>query len=743
MSASARSRSPRSGASEHTEWRGAIAFANIGLPGIAVRSSKWKKTHRPTLLQQFTDLLLYNVGEPTQTPCKVVGLCLNEVGNLSDLLGYEERILFDDLIQEAFNMAGATEHGPARIFWSKGETISAWRQEQVVTNLSALTKMPRVDDWRTLDRLEVIGATKHGPCSLLVYNSHQPSSDLRKFPMEMRRRLCKATLTDAIEHIEKTDHNIGFAFGGDANCNLATWQTALEEMSEYKLTFQEAQLLWGAERKNGDLIVAAGINGFDMLDENCDVPNRDPQHNCMMLAWCYRARAPVSKPPLPARSSLDSTVKSLKTQAGRECAPEAPDAPAPGKSKASTHAPSSSSGKGGGRSFGEWWGGRRFGESIDIAGAAEHAGAASTDAAGAASTDTAGAAEHAENMATGAGQGNTAPDERQDVLHDIGFALAKSALLITALTGITPNCIDMAMSKELKGAFSEEDRTALEEAAQLFFCKKKSTGVAEHGSKFGVKPAASSKSALCLKSKAEISQAWQQIFERRRLQEVDDTVPINDPDVRTSMWNEWMNDFIQNELSHEQRQRRRNQQTSMFGAHIKNAVGGKHFLMALWQTGITWAPSSELVQTDYSGALEHVAKNFANWVRQVASSIRVHKEAPNTVEAIARSGKAWGQHGLTPDELENRRLRDQARKNYHWAVALNQSIVRQASGKGKGDASKPDGKGKGGASKHAGKRKGAPLASKTWDEVDKDGRWWLGQLWDGTLWQEMQDANAS
>ncbi len=42
--------------------------------------------------------------------------------------------------------------------------------------------------------------------------------------------------------------NIGFAFGGDGNCNLSTWETAMREFSQIKLVFQDAHLIFG-ERK--------------------------------------------------------------------------------------------------------------------------------------------------------------------------------------------------------------------------------------------------------------------------------------------------------------------------------------------------------------------------------------------------------------------------------------------------------------------------------------------------------------
>ena len=275
------------GALEHaskTEWRGPIAFANIGLAGAAVRGSKWIEKHRPRLLTQFTELLQYQA-------LKVVGLCLIEVGNLSDLLGQEDRLLFDEVIQAAFEQAGATEHGPAQIIWSEGETLSAWRKEQVVNNRSPLTNISSVDPWRTLDRLEVMGDTEHGACSLLVYNNHQPSSQERPFSSGMRRRLCRATLGDAIKHAQATEHNIGFTFAGDGNYNQLGWKRILDDVSECNLTFQDTKLLWGTDRKNGDLMVTAGIAGLDVIDQICDVENRDPHHNCMMLSWCYRARA--------------------------------------------------------------------------------------------------------------------------------------------------------------------------------------------------------------------------------------------------------------------------------------------------------------------------------------------------------------------------------------------------------------------------------------------------------------------
>ena len=64
----------------------------------------WLKKHRPTLLKQFVELLEYK---------NVIGLCLCEVGNLSDLLDAEDRREFEELIQDAFQRAYSTGEGPA------------------------------------------------------------------------------------------------------------------------------------------------------------------------------------------------------------------------------------------------------------------------------------------------------------------------------------------------------------------------------------------------------------------------------------------------------------------------------------------------------------------------------------------------------------------------------------------------------------------------------------------------------
>ena len=140
------------GAAEHAlpaEWCGGIAFSNIGLAGAAVLGQQWHKVHRPRLRRLLTELLRENV----------MGIGLNEVGNMSDLLTEPAKQRVEQVVAGAFSDVGALEHGPPRIFWSGGETMAMFRADVQVEALPSLTNMLKVDDWRTVDRFVLTGAT--------------------------------------------------------------------------------------------------------------------------------------------------------------------------------------------------------------------------------------------------------------------------------------------------------------------------------------------------------------------------------------------------------------------------------------------------------------------------------------------------------------------------------------------------------------------------------------------------------
>ena len=61
--------------------------------------------------------------------------------------------------------------------------------------------------------------------------------------------------------------------------------------------------------------------------------------------------------------------------------------------------------------------------------------------------------------------------------------------------------------------------------------------------------------ARILKSSDEIKAAWQEILDRRRVEETDDTAPIVDPERLKRMFKTWMNDFLRDGLTAEQKKK--------------------------------------------------------------------------------------------------------------------------------------------------------------------------------------------
>ena len=145
----------------------------------------------------------------------------------------------------------------------------------------------------------------------------------------------------------------------------------------------------------------------------------------------------------------------------------------------------------------------------------------------------------------------------------------------------------------MRNACSEEDIQALANCMESFFLKRpvlQSTASATDGAP-----------ARTMKSASEISAMWTEILTRRRLEEPGDTAPIADHDRLKAMHANWLREFIDHKLSAAQQLRRRSKQTSAFGAYLKNNFGGRALVMALWQTGITWAPTT------------HMQKNKLRW----------------------------------------------------------------------------------------------------------------------------------
>ncbi len=237
----------------------------------------------------------------------------------------------------------------------------------------------------------------------------------------------------------------------------------------------------------------------------------------------------------------------------------------------------------------------------------------------------------------------------------------------------------------------------------------------------GMAPRQDPTAAPVLKSEADINEAWRLIMEKRRLVQPDDALPINDTNTLAAMFNEWKDQWMDEYLTREQLKQNRNKNKSRFTAWLKNTVGGKNFVMALWQTGITWSPPQEMLNTNYNRAAKHVVTHFASWTRRLARAINRHQTDKKTVEARARSGKQKYQHGLTDEELQLRTERDVARRNYYQTLRLEREL-EESKGKGKGS------------------RK--TVTPKTWDRMSRNDQKWLQSLWAGELLAEKDRAEA-
>ena len=89
-------------------------------------------------------------------------------------------------------------------------------------------------------------------------------------------------------------------------------------------------------------------------------------------------------------------------------------------------------------------------------------------------------------------------------------------------------------------------------------------------------------------------------------------------------------------------------------------------------------------------------------------------------EAGRRNGSSHGKHGLSPEEEQRRRERQHARDNYYRAVELNRQF-QASKGEGKKDKS---------------------LRPKPISEMPYNERWYLENLWSGSLYFEMRRAEG-
>ena len=127
-----------------------------------------------------------------------------------------------------------------------------------------------------------------------------------------------------------------------------------------------------------------------------------------------------------------------------------------------------------------------------------------------------------------------------------------------------------------------------------------------------------------------------ELFSRRREFMPDDFKPLCDANIRATIWNQWCNDFIREELNDEQRTYSRMRQTSIFNAYMNNRYGCKHFVFALLQTGMLWSGGAE---EHFNAKAKLIAtQQFLKWIRDLVRTIKFHQAQESTQLARRKSG---------------------------------------------------------------------------------------------------------
>lgn len=207
----------------------------------------------------------------------------------------ESREMFEEALKDAIFRAAQAD---TTIVWApdNGETLAAFLPYANCVVLPRMTHMPKVDAWRTVERYLIQGAAEHGSHILLVYNRHQPSSTLRPFPITQRIQFCKCILQNAMDYCANQDSKcIGFCFGGDANCGVAQWSPAFNEVSSWEITFNTPSFLQGRRRVSADLMVVEIVKQFDVIvyENISKVEGREKQHDPMAFQFSFKPREPA------------------------------------------------------------------------------------------------------------------------------------------------------------------------------------------------------------------------------------------------------------------------------------------------------------------------------------------------------------------------------------------------------------------------------------------------------------------
>jgi len=133
---------------------------------------------------------------------------------------------------------------------------------------------------------------------------------------------------------------------------------------------------------------------------------------------------------------------------------------------------------------------------------------------------------------------------------------------------------------------------------------------------------------------------WQEMFRMRRLVEPNDLMPVNNPNLLAYMHNLWCERWLNDNLTMEQRRKKRSQKTNIFNAWLRQHYGNKHLVMAILETGLSWGTTSGAAEhfaaachaSDHGIAIVDPQQTMAKWIEwivQVVKAIDMHKNEPS------------------------------------------------------------------------------------------------------------------
>ena len=288
--------------------RGCVASINIGLPGEAVKGEQWNSSSS-VLLDLFVEALTYSK--------ETIGLLVSGLGSVTDPYDDDDRERFDCLFEEAFRMAeeetDVSKHKGIQIFWARGkaaETVMIFKAHVKVTMVDSII-LP--NSWRRVEVARIEGTTEHNEqVSMLIYNTHQPSSWLHPFETQHKIELCKCVLRDAIsEHLAR-ENNVGCVFGGDADCMLSARDVAVQDEPSYRLYFHMPNYIFAnydsfenpETVKNGDIGVVFGVRNLRgmQFDPRLSLRSRGQIHDVVLIGWYLQGQIYSEPQMFPVRN---------------------------------------------------------------------------------------------------------------------------------------------------------------------------------------------------------------------------------------------------------------------------------------------------------------------------------------------------------------------------------------------------------------------------------------------------------